>query len=112
MNSSPSIILILLILSAILSASTIIGLEFYLLSSSQKGNSFWLFVSIVSALLIVLVYYQLLQNDHVTSYYSISKILSIIIVLFISMYYIGEKITIKKWIGLGLSIPTIILLAP
>ena len=109
MNTSP-LIICWLILSAILSALTTIGIEFYLVSPTQKGNSSWLFVSILSSLSILLVYYQLYQYNNVTSYYSISKIVSIMMVLFISVYVVGETITIKKWIGLGLSIPTIILL--
>jgi uncharacterized membrane protein len=99
--------ILLLIISAILSALTTICIQLYI----SNNKSEWIVFSVVCSIVIILVYYYLyIDSNNIALLYTSCKIISILIVLLFSVYYMEEKISTRQWIGIGFSIPTILLL--
>ena len=98
----------LILIAAITSALPITLVKQYNSTNEMK----WLFFAIISYLILILCYIRLLKTDsNIATLYPFIKIISIFVVLFIAVYYYGEKLEWKHIIGVLLGAIGIYLLS-
>ncbi len=97
------------ILAAIIASSVPIFIKFYI----ETNDLYWIIFSCLFYLLLILAYYKILFNGKskkVTAYYTEIKILSILLILFMSIILFKEKLTKKNVLGIIFAITSIYLL--
>lgn len=95
-------------IGAILSAAPVLLLKKYI--NDGEHNIILVYLSIIASILIVPVYLYLCRLYDVSIIYTIIKIASILIVVLIGFYYLKEKLSIIKIIGIILGIIALLLL--
>ncbi len=95
-----------LLVAASLSALTITLIKYYL----EYTNNILLLVAVLSELVLIYSYFQMLQTIDILTGFSLVKIISILIVLFPSILFLKVQLTNKKIFGLIFAILSIYLL--
>jgi len=78
---------------------------------TKKPNNIWIFLSILSYLILIFTYIYLFKNKEISTIYPIIKICSIIMVICFGVLYLGETFTTTNFIGIILGITSIYLLS-
>ncbi len=99
---------VLIIIAAILSALLSILIATYV---KKINKSYIFFLAIVCAITLLYMYTIIYKNNDMGRMYTIIKIISILIVTFISYKFFQEKISTKNILGIIFAIIAIILLA-
>lgn len=106
-GSSTASRLIWMALAILFATATIIIIKYYVLSP----NKIWLvFMAIISEVLLVYVYIQLFQG-RLGITYAFVKIFTVLLVIIAGVMLFSEKIKSTEWIGLGLGVLALIMLA-
>jgi uncharacterized membrane protein len=96
-----------ILISAITAALSAFSIKKY----SKDHKTYWLALSLLTANLMVLFYYQVFQFGNASSMYVIIKLLSILVMLLFSFFFFREMLSLKKMIGVALSLVAIVLLS-
>jgi len=100
--------LTVLFLGAVFSALPIICVKEYI--NRGQINPFFLYLAIISNIIVVLFYVKMFTMQNATVGYSNIKYLSIMLVFFVCIFYYKESITMAQFIGIVLGLITIYLL--
>jgi multidrug transporter EmrE-like cation transporter len=98
---------LILILAAILSATSPILAKLYV---DSNKNYLYIILAIILSTILLFLYINLLKKYDTTTMYTIVKILSILMVAIFCFVVIGDKLSIKKIIGILFGIVALILL--
>lgn len=96
-----------LLIASFFSALTIISIKYHL----KYPNHFLLLVTVLSETGLIYSYIQMLQYGDILTGFSLVKIISILIVLFPSIMFLGVELTNRKIVGLIFAFLAIYLLA-
>ena len=92
--------------SILFSVLYVLGIKYY----NQSGNKLFLMATIVIEFICLYLYILLLKNHNSGILYTISKIVTIMLVLILSILLFQEAMSIKQWFGLLLATISILLL--
>lgn len=101
--------LFIFLVAAVLSSAPPILIKYYVVGGEK--NLLYIFASLISALLLLVVYIKLARTFDVSKMFSITKILSILIVTLVGFKLLKERITTKSIIGIFFGIIALILLS-
>jgi multidrug transporter EmrE-like cation transporter len=90
---------LVLYISVLLSILFVLGIKYYL----KYDNVLFLVGVLLIQIIAIYIYIELLKNNNSGTLYCISKIVSIIIILILSILLFGEQMTLKQWIGIILA---------
>lgn len=90
---------LVLYISVVLSILFVLGIKYYL----KYDNVLFLVGVLLIQIIAIYIYIELLKNNNSGTLYCISKIVSIIIILILSILLFGEQMTLKQWIGIILA---------
>jgi multidrug transporter EmrE-like cation transporter len=83
----------------LLSILFVLGIKYYL----KYDNVLFLGGVLLIQIIAIYIYIELLKNNNSGTLYCISKIVSIIIILILSILLFGEQMVLKQWIGIILA---------
>lgn len=98
-----------LILASLIASSVPIFVKFYI----ETNDFYWIIFSFVFYIFLILAYYKILLNGkskNISKYYTLIKILSILLIFFMGLFLFKEKITIKTLLAISLACISIYLL--
>ena len=97
---------VLLYISALVSILFVLGIKYYL----KNNNVLFLCGVILVEVITIYIYIQLLAQHNSGVLYCISKIITIIMVLILSILLFEEKMTLKQWLGVTLACIALVLI--
>ena len=97
---------LLLYISVLLSILFVLGIKYYL----KYDNFLFLGAVLLIQIIAIYIYVELLKNNNSGTLYCISKIVSIIVILILSILLFGEQMTLKQWMGVVLACVALILI--
>jgi uncharacterized membrane protein len=106
MNTDTIILVFWIILASSMASLQVISIKKYLTTKDWS----WIALSLLTAIILILTYIKTLSGNNMTSIYTITKILSIIIVIIIDDIFFNNKLTMKVIGGIIFSIISIYLL--
>jgi len=98
-----------LILASLIASSVPIFVKFYI----ETHDFYWIIFSLVFYIFLILAYYKILLNGKskkISKYYTLIKILSILLIFLMGLFLFKEKITIKTLLAILLAFIAIYLL--
>lgn len=97
-----------LVLATILSVIPILLIKKYV--DTGENNYGYLYVAIIFSIILLLIYIELLKAFGATMLFNMVKILSILLMVFIGITYLGESLNHKQIMGVVLAIVALYLL--
>lgn len=98
---------LLLIIAAILAALPIILVKTY----DSSNNIIWLLLALLSYAFLIFVYIKLLKAYEISILYPLAKVISVIFIILIGIFFYGDKFNVKIFIGLFFSLIGLYLLS-
>ena len=86
-------------LSVLMSILFVIAIKYYI----KSENLLFLFSVLLVDIFSIYIYFQLLTEPNSSILYCISKIVTIILVLLLSIVLFDEELSTKQWIGIALA---------
>ena len=93
-------------ISILVSLLFVIAIKYYI----KTDNLLFLYGVLAIDILSIYVYFKLLSEPNSCILYCISKIITIILVLLLSIMLFEENISTKQWIGISLSCIALVLI--
>ena len=85
---------------------------FFIKKYFEKKDIMWIILSVCSYLVLIYVYLIILENknENIIIIYPLLKVISVLIALFLGMYFFNEKLDIKTGLGIIFALISIFLL--
>lgn len=100
------------IIAVLTSSLPAIFMKKYIVTTNNSKMSPWMWVvlSLISYMILIYCYSIILQGNDLGSYYAILKIMSVIFVVIVSVYF-SEKLSYKKMFGLFIGLISVYILS-
>lgn len=95
------------IVISLLSAATTCVLHYY----TSQDNVWWLILALLGSILLIFCYIPIMKQDNSGILYTITKIISISLIMLVASVVWAEPISTRQWVGLLLAIISVILLS-
>lgn len=80
-------------------------------SCLTTNNYYYIFLALMSNFMVILTYYIMLQNQKMNIMYPFVKILSIIMVIFVGVFFYEEQLILEHKIGIMFGLASLYLLS-
>ena len=93
-------------LSILMSILFVISIKYYI----KSENLLFLYIVLLIDIFSIYIYFQILSEPNSSILYCISKIITIILVLLLSIILFDEELSINQWIGIALACFSLVLI--